>query len=142
MPRYVVDASVAAKWYFEEEHSGEAARLLTEDAFDLLAPDFIRLEVAATAWKRVVRGEIVPDKAEEILRELGNVPIDLVSTTDLVSSALTIALQVRRSVYDSVYLAHAIQSGAALLTGDRKFFDAIKAGPLAAHIAWIGDLPV
>lgn len=49
MPRYVVDASVAAKWYFEEEHSIEAARLLTDDDVQLLAPDFIRLEVAAVA---------------------------------------------------------------------------------------------
>jgi predicted nucleic acid-binding protein len=127
MPRYVVDASVAAKWYFEEEHSAEAARLLAEDTFDLLAPDFIRLEVAA-AWKRVIRAEIEPEKAEEILRELGNVPIELVPTVDLVASALTIALQVRRTVYDSIYLAHAIQSGAPLLTGDRKLFEALKDG--------------
>jgi predicted nucleic acid-binding protein len=83
---------------------------------------------------------LFPEKAAEIVRELGNVPIDFISTVALVSSALTIALQVRRSVYDSVYLAHAIRSGAALLTGDRKFFDVIKAGPLAAHIEWIGAL--
>jgi len=141
MPRYVVDASVAAKWYFEEEHSAEAARLLAADTFDLLAPDFIRLEVAAAAWKRVIRAEIEPEKAEEILRELGNVPIELVPTVDLIPSALTIALQVRRTVYDSIYLAHAIQSGAPLLSGDRKLFDALKDGPFSPHIAWIGDLP-
>ena len=98
MPQYVVDASVAAKWYFEEEHSAEAARLLAEDEFDL------------------------------------------VPTVDLVASALHTALQVRRSVYDSVYLTYAVQAGALLLTGDRKFYDAIKAGELARPIAWIGDL--
>jgi len=140
MPQYVVDASVAAKWYFEEEHSAEAARLLAEDDFELLAPDFIRLEVAAVAWKRVIRNEITPEKAEEIVGEVAKVPIDLVPTVDLVASALHTALQVRRSVYDSVYLTYAVQAGALLLTGDRKFYDAIKAGELAAHIAWIGDL--
>jgi predicted nucleic acid-binding protein len=141
MPRYVVDASVATKWYFEEEHSAEAARLLPEPAFELLAPDFIRVEVAAAAWKRVIRAEIEPDKAEEILRELTAAPIDLMQTIELVPGALRVALQVRRSVYDSIYLEHAIRSRVPLLTADRKFFDAIKAGPLSAHIAWIGDLP-
>jgi predicted nucleic acid-binding protein len=141
MPRYVVDASVATKWYFEEEHSTDAARLLSETAFDLLAPDLIRVEVAAAAWKRVVRAEIEAGKAEEIFGELIAVPLELTPTVDLVSAALAIALQVRRSVYDSIYLAHAIRSGAPLVTGDRKLFDAIKAGPLSAHVAWIGDLP-
>jgi len=140
MPRYVVDASVAAKWYFEEEHSTEAARLLAQDDVELLAPDFIRIEVAAVAWKRVIRNEITAEKAEEIVDELGRVPIDLVPTVDLVAAALQTALRVRRSVYDSVYLTYAVQAGAALLTGDRKLYDAIKAGELAAHIAWIGDL--
>ena len=49
-------------------------------------------------------------------------------------------MKVRRSVYDSVYLAHAVQSDAPLLTGDRKLFAAIRAGELADRIAWIGDL--
>jgi predicted nucleic acid-binding protein len=140
MPQYVVDASVAAKWYFEEEHSAEAARLLTDDDVELLAPDFIRLEVAAVAWKRVIRNEITPAKAEEIAGELARAPIDLAPSVDLVAATLHTALPVRRSVYDSVYLTYAVQAGALLLTGDRKFYDAIKAGELAPHIAWIGDL--
>lgn len=139
MPQYVVDASVAAKWYFEEEHSAEAARLLAQDDVELLAPDFIRIEVAAVAWKRVIRNEITAEKAAEIVDELGKVPIDFTPAVDLVASALQTALKVRRSVYDSIYLTHAVQVGALLLTGDRKLYDAIKAGELAAHIAWIGD---
>ena len=62
------------------------------------------------------------------------------SAVDLVAAALQTAVRVRRSVYDSVYLAYAVQAGAVLLTGDRKLYDAIKVGELAAHIAWIGDL--
>lgn len=90
--------------------------------------------------KRAIRNEITPAKAEEIADELAKVPIDLAPTVDLVSAALHTALQVRRSVYDSVYLTLAAQAGALLLTGDRKLYDAIKAGNLASYIAWIGDL--
>jgi predicted nucleic acid-binding protein len=140
MPRYVVDASVAAKWYFDEEHSAQAARLLADDRSDLAAPDFVRIEVAAVAWKRVIRKEIEPEKAESILRELLTVPLDLEPAVELVLAALSIALQTQRTVYDAIYLALAVQSGSPLLTGDRKLFEAIKAGPLSAHIMWIGDL--
>lgn len=140
MPRYVVDASVAAKWYFDEEHSAQAARLLADDRSDLAAPDFIRIEVAAVAWKRVIRKEIEAGKAENILCELLTVPLDLEPAVELVPAALTIALQTQRTVYDAIYLALAVQSGSPLLTGDRRLFEAIKAGPLSAHIMWIGEL--
>ena len=36
MPRYVVDASIAAKGYFDEEHSAQAARLPADDRSDLV----------------------------------------------------------------------------------------------------------
>jgi predicted nucleic acid-binding protein len=140
MPPYVVDASVAVKWYFDEAHSAQAARVLADDRCDLVAPDFIRIEVAAVAWKRVVRKEIEAQKAESIVSEFLNVPLHLESAADLVSAALRVALQTQRTVYDAIYLALAVQSGHPLLTADRRLFDAVKAGPLAQHIAWIGDL--
>jgi len=140
MPRYVVAASVAAKWYFEEEHSTRAALLLAEERFDLVAPDFIRIEVAAVAWKRVIRGEIESAKADSIVSELVGVPMDMEPAVDLLAAAMRVAFQTRRSVYDAIYLALAIESGNPLITGDRKLFEAIKAGPFAAHVVWIGDL--
>jgi predicted nucleic acid-binding protein len=79
MPRYVLDASVAAKWYFEEEHSAQAAKLLADERFELVAPDFIYVEVAAVAWKRATRNEIDRDKAESIVRELSAVPLETTS---------------------------------------------------------------
>ena len=141
MPRYVVDASAAAKWYFTEDHSENAQRLLDDDSIELLAPDFIYIEVAAVAWKRRCKEEIEEERAMEIVTELADVPFSIDSATALVPSALRIAMQTRRSLYDCLYLALAVRSGAALVTGDRKFFDAIKAGPLSAHISWLGDLP-
>lgn len=140
MPRYVVDASVAAKWYFDEEHSKHAARVLADDRFDLAAPDFIGLEVAAVAWKRVIRKEIAAETAERIVHELRTVPLDLAPAVEFVPAALRIALQTHRTVYGAIYLALAMQLSCPLLSGDRKLFEAIKAGPLAAHIVWIADL--
>ena len=51
----IVDASIAAKWFFEEEGSARALQLREEP--DLTAPDFILLEVHHAMWKRMARLE-------------------------------------------------------------------------------------
>jgi predicted nucleic acid-binding protein len=46
----------------------------------------------------------------------------------------------RRSVYDCTYLAMAIQEDCRLVTADRRFYDALKNGPFASRLLWVGDL--
>lgn len=136
--RYVVDASVAAKWYFREEHSDRADALL-EQKNEILAPDVLLVEVATLAWKRVRRGEINEAAADRIVTELRKVPFELKPTAELVSSALPLALQKGLTLFDGFYVALAIQSGCHLITADRRLFDTLRAGPVAEHALWIGD---
>lgn len=139
MPRYVVDANVAAKWYFEEEYTDRAELLLASES-ELLAPDFLHLELAAITWKRVRRSEIDAATASQILSELREVPLELHRTPELTPSALALALESGGTVYDCLYLALAIQESCPLVTADRKFYERIGAGPFAPHIGWIADL--
>lgn len=54
---------------------------------------------------------------------------------------LGIAFDLHATVYDPVYLALAEQSGAPLVTADRKIFDRAKASNRFAElVAWVGDL--
>ena len=46
MSLYVVDASVAAKWYFSEEHT-QAARRVLQQEHELHAPELFLLETDA-----------------------------------------------------------------------------------------------
>ena len=48
--RFVVDASVAIKWFVPEIHA-EAARRLLREGITLLAPDLIWAEVANALWR-------------------------------------------------------------------------------------------
>ncbi len=57
MSIFVVDASVAAKWFFDEPLSAEAARLL-DVSHGLHAPDFFSLEIDSILCKKMRRGEI------------------------------------------------------------------------------------
>lgn len=141
MSRFVVDASVAIKWYLPEQYSTDAERLLNGD-LQLLAPDLLVSEVGNILWKRVSRSEITIQQAHVILRALAALPITLQSATALAENAMTIACGLKRSFYDSLYLALALVSDSRFVTADRKLFDAVKdAAPIKKHILWIEDIP-
>lgn len=141
MSRVVVDASVAIKWYLPEPHSADAERLLS-GGFQLLAPDLLFPEVGNILWKRVMKSEIPVQKAQLIMRALEALPLTLRPTSVLAENAMTVACGLKRSFYDSLYLALAMMADCRLVTADRKLFDAVKdATPIRKHMLWVGDLP-
>ncbi|HBL29460.1 MAG TPA: hypothetical protein DD490_21720 [Acidobacteria bacterium] len=137
--RFVVDASVAAQWYFQEEHSERADRLLEQEG-ELLAPGLLVVEIATLVWKRARRGEISEAVADRIVAALRQVPLEIRPTADLVTAALPLALHGGLTLHDAFYAALAVKSGCPLVTGDRKLYDLLCRGSLAAHALWIGDL--
>lgn len=140
MRRYVVDASVAAQWYFPEEHTDTAESLLEIAKIELVAPDLLPVEIAVLLHERVRRGEIDPGTAERILEALGKAPVDLKPAGDLARQALTLMLREGLGLHDAFYLALAIQAGCPLVTADPRLVDLLGGGPLARHVVWIGDL--
>ena len=136
--RYVVDASVAAKWYFREELSDRADALL-EQRNEILAPGLLAIEIATLVWKRARRGEITEATADRIVTELRKVPLEIKPTAELVPAALPLAQTQGITLYDAFYVAMAIQSGCPLITADRKLYDVLRGGPLADHALWLGD---
>jgi predicted nucleic acid-binding protein len=140
MRRYVVDASVAAQWYFPEEHTEVAESLLEIAKIELVAPDLLHVEMAALVRERVRRGEIEPGTAERILEALRKAPVDLTSSSDLAQHALALMLREGIGLFDSFYLTLALQAGCPVVTADLRFLDLLRDGPLARHLLWIGDL--
>ena len=137
--RYVVDASVAAKWYFQEEHSERADALLEQDG-ELLAPGLLVVEIAALAWKRARRGEISEAAADRIVAALRQAPLEIRPTAELVTAALPLALQGELTLYDAFYVALAVKSDCPLVTADPKLYEVLRGGHLADHALWIGTL--
>ena len=54
----VIDASVALKWFVEEQGTDQAAALLAGNDL-LIAPDLIVAEVANAGWKAVRTGTMI-----------------------------------------------------------------------------------
>ena len=119
---FVVDASVAIKWFIEENLSEEAEAILGHGE-SLFAPDLLLAEIGNVLWKKVIRGEIAPDQAHEIAAKIEEgVPV-LYSMRLLNARALQIALDLDHPIYDCFYLACAEAVDGVLVTADQKLLD-------------------
>src|SRR5665213_1615419 len=99
MSRYVVDASVVVKLFFAEQHSSDAEALIARGG-TLLAPDFLFLEIANVFWKRAKRDSLPLEEILSSLRDVSSLAIIPFPTTNLVMSAVQLASQTGRTVYD------------------------------------------
>jgi predicted nucleic acid-binding protein len=136
---HVVDASVAAKWIFPEAHS-EAAKRLLNRKYTLNIPDFFLLEIDNILWKRTQRGEITPKEAGTCRTAFHDFPLKIHPFIHSLDLAYTVAQNAGQSLYDSLYVALAIQLDARLVTADRKLFDGLKGSPLEKHILWVEEV--
>ncbi len=141
MSRYVVDASVAAKWYIPEIYSEGALRFLGGN-HELLAPDLVLPELGNILWKKIRRLELTRSEAREVLRAFLSAPVAIQSSETLVEPALDLAIGLERTVYDSLYLALAVVHECRMVTADREFYDAVSQSPFGAHVHWVADAPV
>ena len=135
----VVDASVVAAAFFQEDHA-EAARALLAGGRVLHAPDLLVAEVANVIWKRHARKEIDEAEARALLADCLRLPLRLAPSSDLIEPALQVALRTRRTVYDCLYLTLAVRTKAVLVSGDKRFVNALTGSPFEKHVAWLGSL--
>jgi predicted nucleic acid-binding protein len=134
----VLDASVVAAAFFQEDEAQAARALLVSDR-ELLAPDLIVAEVANVIWKRHGHGEVDEVEGRRLLADVLHLPLHLTPSSELAGAALELALRTRRTVYDCLYLALAVKTKSAMVTGDKRLVRALADGPLAKHAIWIGD---
>jgi predicted nucleic acid-binding protein len=137
---FVIDASVAVKWFVPEVHSVAAARWLTPN-HDLLGPDLLVAEVGNIVWKKIVRREVTQDEGRRIVRAFDSTPIELCDGRGALELAFEIAMGLNRTVYDSLYVAVAVIRGTALVTADRKLYDVVAASVLGPHVRWVEERP-
>ena len=141
MSRYVVDASIAVKWFVPESHS-EAAYLLLDDAHELLAPDLLLPEFGNIIWKKIRLREITRSDGRRIVQALMRVPLALHPSTSLLELGFEIAQWIDRTVYDSLYLALAVLHDCPMVTADRRLHNVVKRGPLGQNLRWIEEMEI
>lgn len=129
MTGFVIDASVAVKWFMTENGSDAAVRLLLADQ-PLMAPELIYTEVANALWAAVRRGDMTSDGLREAIDALTAGPVSTsVATKQLIGAAARLAVDLAHPVYDCLYLALALHEQRPVVTADRRFQDVVHRHP-------------
>lgn len=143
MTAYVLDASVAAKWFLPaagETLAAEAMQILEAYAggrLRLLAPDLFWPELGVILWKAVRQGRIWRTTAEKAIAALEERQIATAPSRPLVKDAFAIASAFERSVSDGVYVALAVATNTPLLTADERLASALA---VQFPVRWLGAM--
>ncbi len=142
MKTYVLDASVAAKWFLRvrEPLAEQAVGLLRRHVkaeVDFVVPDLFFAEFANIFWKAQRLGRCDAELASAAVHEVVNKGFPTYASAALVEPALQIARAFERTEYDSLYVALAVQTNSDFLTADEKLASA-AAGQLP--VVWLGYL--
>ena len=141
MSAYILDASVAAKWFLphDEPLAEESLSILdgySQGKLQLFVPDLFWPELGNVLWKAVRLGRISIESAEEAIGSLSGLSIPTSPSQPLLADAFPIAVNFRRGVCDAVYVALAVISNRLLVTADDRLAKA-----LATHfpVRWLGS---
>lgn len=141
MTVFVLDASVAAKWFLNDEALTEKAASLLRAYADgrvrFIVPDLFWAELANILWKALRQGRCTQDAAHRAIESLHERRLPTVSSMTLVDMAFRIAITFGRTVYDALYIALAVQSNAELITADEKLANALAA---QLPVKWLGGM--
>jgi len=136
-----VDASVALKWLFEEEHSDRALALAEYSARRgelLIAPALFPFEVANVVLKYVRRTGLDPAVVSGLLERLDAFGVEIRSARNQHHDAIQLALRLSLgSTYDAHYVTLASATSSTLWTADRRLINAVN--ETVPFVRWIGD---
>lgn len=130
--RFVVDASIAASWCFDDEDDPVANRAfaLIEARAEGIAPVLFWFEIRNVALAGLRRHRISPENLIDVLTLIDKAAIELEATP---SSSAVFALARRHNLtfYDAAYLELALRENLALATLDHALVRAAEAEAVA-----------
>lgn len=123
----VIDASILASYLVRDELFEEAKEILS--TWGLLAPDLLIPEVTNVIWKHVYLYRRIREKEAikliEGMKILVN-NIKIINSMKVIDNAFKIAVKLGITMYDSIYLALAINNNDKLETFDKKLKNKVQ----------------
>lgn len=138
MTLWVVDASVVIKWYVPERDLA-AAQALRAPGMRLAAPDLLFVESSNILWKLVKRGEMLPERAIEIIEKILAAPFIRHRNESLARDAIDLAIATGVSAYDASYVALAARLNVRCITADEKLVRKLSGTPAGDHVTLLAD---
>lgn len=127
MTRYVLDCSVATKWFVPEPLSELALPLLEQlqsGSLDFVTPESFVAEFGHSMRRLVLGGQISPELAYRAIDRLVALPIESVDARTIARPAMQLALTHMATFYDALYVALAAREGLKVLTADDRMANA------------------
>ena len=141
MNRIVIDASVALKWYLDDENLGtKALNILTQylsNEIDLLAPSLLEYEVMNGLKIAQKRGRINKKSLQSGIEGFFNLEITLFNVSHFPAKALDILSFFDISSYDASYLALSENEKIPFVTADKILYN--KVHKKLKYIKWLEE---
>jgi predicted nucleic acid-binding protein len=141
---FVIDTSVAIKWYIPEAHSVQAKAYIAR-GLDRHAPDYLLAEAASVVLKRVRTRDpklrLTLDEGQMVIAASKVSPIQFHESRPLIDPAFALAKEIGASLYDGLFLALTLRLGGQLVTADEKLFNKIQASRHADSARWVEAAP-
>jgi len=120
--KYILDASVVIKWYFMKNESElDIANYFYEkvgkNEIIIASPDLIIYEVLNFFTSKL---EVPLEKINEIISELKDIIFIINTDSTIALKSFEISRKIKKSVYDSIYVALSELLGCPLITADNK----------------------
>ena len=139
---FIVDSSVALKWFVDEPRH-EAAKRLILGAERLIAPEWSYAEVVNALWRKSRAEEITNEQVFAAIHELPHRVEYSSCDESLMKIAFELAQQLEHSIYDCVFLAFALKTeNAVLVTDDERFAEKAVSRGYADKLRWLSDEPI
>ena len=119
---YIVDASIVVEYLIVGIHTSRAKKFFSQiNAADhLIVPEFCLLECANVIWKQARFNALPPAEAKSLVRVLRMLKLRRAPMKRLLDRTMEIALAHNLAIYDSGYIALALNNGLPLLTIDQQ----------------------
>ncbi len=143
---FVLDSSVAVKWYLPEEEHEEAAgllRLAESEELTLLAPSTVYPEFFNALWQQHRREGLPLEEMRASWEQFAIDPVFLYAPEDLMHRAAEIAFDSGAIIYDALFLALAEDAETVMITADDKLLKALggtEYASLAHSLREVGSL--
>lgn len=127
----VVDASLAVKWFRDEQHSDLAEQFYSRHLGDMAAPDIFAVEVCAALVRSAnMEKRARPFMEQAISKFCGMIEDQTIHLSRIsigqLSTSTKLALDLGHPLKDCIYLALAMELGCDLITCDARFAEKAK----------------
>jgi len=140
MDKIVVDSSVVIKWFITEPFSEEAHRILEgyqSGKLALLGPDLLNAELGNVVWKKHRFQGLTKTEAEQIVDTFQELAIAFTPTAELLEEAFRLAIEHKRTVYDTLYVALSVREECPFISADERLVNAI--GKSFPNVVWVAN---